>query len=85
MVKREFLIHKPYTLTEAYRLRGLLEEINGILEKAEENNRRTTNREKIDLQVTWEAIQEMLSNDLRERFYFDISRVKEKVESLVLN
>ena len=82
MIKREgFLIHRTSTSTEAYRLRGLLEKIDGIVENVEANSNRISNEEISRMQIVWESVKEMLGNkDLRDRFYFDIEKVRKKLK-----
>lgn len=84
IMEREFLIHSLPTSTEVARFRTLLTEYEDILDKIYRNGRRISNEDKIQLQMLRESIQEMIgSEDLKERVYFDIRKVKGKVESIL--
>ena len=80
-MERGFLIHKSYTSTEVYKLKSLLEEANKILDRTERNNRKIGNEERVNLQIVWESVKEILKNeDLKEEFYFDIEKARNKIE-----
>lgn len=84
MLERGFLIHSLPTSTEVARLEILLIEYKDILNKINRNNGRVSNGEKIQLEMLRETMQEMFRNeDLKERFYFDISEMVEKVKNLL--
>jgi len=82
MIKREsFLIHRIPTITEVYKLKNLLGQIDRILERAEINDKRITNEEMVHLQILWESVQEMPKNeDLENMFYFDIEKARKKLK-----
>lgn len=83
IMERGFLIHKSHTLTEVYRFEAMLEEANEILDRIERNERRISNGEIIQLQVILKSVKEILGNeDLKERFYFDIVKIEEKMKEL---
>ena len=77
MIERGFLIHSLPTSTEIARFRALLTEYEGILDKIDRNDGRIANGEKIQLQMLRESMQGIFgSEDLKERFYFDIKKLK---------
>lgn len=77
IMERGFLIYSLPTSTEAARFRTLLTEHEDILDKIDRNNGRISKEDKIQLQMLRESIEEMIRNeDLKERFYFDIKKLK---------
>jgi len=83
MIERGFLIHSLPTSTEIARFETLLTEYEDIIERIKRNGGRISNGEKIQLQMLREFMQEMMGNeDLRERFYFRIKKMKGKMETL---